>query len=62
MKISVIRSTLLCVLCSQSIVAYGATEEELEKKIESLEQRLTAIEEQPASQEANNKNLFTLFR
>jgi len=53
MKISVIRSTLLCVLCSQSIVAYGATEEELEKKIESLEQRLTAIEEQPASQEAN---------
>lgn len=52
MKISVMRSTLLCVLCSQSIVAYSATEEELEKKIELLEQRLTAIEEQPASQAA----------
>ena len=52
MKISVIRSTLLCVLCSQSIVAYSATEEEMEKKIESLEQRLSAIEKQPASQEA----------
>ena len=38
MKISIIRSALLCVVCSQSIVAYSATEEELEKKVESLEQ------------------------
>ena len=53
MKTSIIRSALLCVVCSQSIVAYSATEEELEKKVESLEQRLTEIEEKPVNQSAS---------
>lgn len=50
MKISIIRSTFLCAVCAQSIVAYSATEEALEKKIEALEQRLAEVEKSPASQ------------
>jgi hypothetical protein len=50
MKVSIIRSTLLCAMCTHSTVAYSATEEALEKKIEALEQRLTEIEESPANQ------------
>ena len=50
MKISIIRSTFLCAVCTQSIVAYSATEEALEKKIEALEQRLAEVEMSAASQ------------
>lgn len=50
MKISIIPSTLLCAMCAQSTVAYSATEEALEKKIEALELRLTEVEKSPANQ------------
>lgn len=52
MKISIIRSALLCAMCTQSSVVYSATEEALEKKIEALEQRLTEVEQTPARQPA----------
>ena len=47
MKISILQSTILCALCSHPIVATSATDEDLNKKIEAMEQRLEAVENQP---------------
>lgn len=47
MKISILQSTILCALCFHPIVATSATDEDLNKKIEAMEQRLEAVENQP---------------
>lgn len=61
MKISIIKSTTLCVLCSYQVAAASAADEDLNKKVELLEQRLDAVEKladpqvrPPANQVNNN--------
>ena len=58
MKISLLQCTIFCALCSHSMVAISATDEALSKKVETLEQRLAALEkqsvEQPAHQASSN--------
>lgn len=61
MKVSILQSAIFCALCSHSVVAISATDEDLNKKIEELEQRLQAVENQPdekpmpsSSQVSNN--------
>ena len=46
MKISNFQSTVLCVMCSFPVAAISATDEELSKKIEILEQRLQEVEQE----------------
>ena len=46
MKVLILQSALLCVLCSHPLVATSATDEDLNKKLEMLEQRLEAVENQ----------------
>jgi len=57
MKISFLQSSVICVLCAQSIVAAGATDDELNKQLETLEQRLVAVEKQA---EDNSENALSV--
>ena len=48
MKISILQSTVLCVLWVHSTVAISETDEALNKKLETLEQRLQVVEQEKA--------------
>jgi hypothetical protein len=48
MKKSIFRNTMICVLLSNPLVALSATDEELSKKLEALEQRLQIVEQEKA--------------
>ena len=55
---SILQNSMICALLSTPIVALSATDEELDKKLEALEQRLQAVEQEKAdastSQVSNN--------
>ncbi len=48
MKISILRSAATCVLCAHSLVAISAADEALNKKLQTLEQRLQIVEQEKA--------------
>ena len=48
MKISILQSAVIFMLCTHSIVAISATDEELSIKLETLEQRLQMVEQEKA--------------